>query len=706
MSKTVILAEKPSQASAYADAFDHSERKDGHFVVSDKEFANAVITYGFGHLVSLFSPEDYHEKWKKWDLNTLPLLPTEYRFKVSDGKQKQYTIVKKHLDEADTIIIATDGDREGEAIARLIINLSGNNHKQLKRLWINSLEKEEIKNGFHHLRNGEEFYSSYKEAETRQIADWLVGMNLSRLYTLYMQKNGMKGVFSIGRVQTPTLYLIYQRNKEIAEFVSKPFYELYGRFSHKKGVYQGKYAGRFDSEFDLEAFKEKQEISDSAPGQITSVKTEEKKQYAPKLFSLSDLQATANKRFHYSASETLKIVQGLYEKKLVSYPRTDTNYISRPEFDYLKNALPSYLNLVNETIAEPQLKENKRYVDGANVQEHYAIIPTRTLPNLAALSQKERNMYALILYRTLSMFEKPYIYDETTIETTVHAVLFKTTGKVEKVMGWRKFYKNEKEMKKTTEENQTLPTVREGDAVASHFYTKEGKTQPPKYYTEGTLITAMKNVGRDAEDEENKAILRETEGIGTEATRANVIETLKKQDYITLQKNNVLVTPKGETLCEVIQNDEIANASMTAKWEKYLKKIRNQEGTQEAFLSSITNFIHHLIQKVPDTFENSAIKKHTEKGEANTVMGVCPQCCKNVLDKGKFFGCAGYREGCTFTLPKKWSEKTLTKKNVKDLLSKQETSLIKGFKSKKGTPFNAKLKLVNNKLAFYFPNPK
>ena len=265
MGYVLILAEKPSQASAYADAFDHSERKDGYFVVSDKEFSHAVITYGFGHLVALFSPEDYHEEWKKWDLNTLPLLPTEYRFKVSDG---------------------------------------------------------------------EAFYSSYKEAETRQIADWLVGMNLSRLYTLYMQKNGMKGVFSIGRVQTPTLYLIYQRNIEIAAFVSKSFFELYGRFSHKKGIYQGKYAGRFDSEYDLEAFKKKHELNDHAPGKITSVKTEEKKQFAPKLFSLSDLQATANKRFHYSASETVKVVQGLYEKKLVSYPRTDTNYIGSPEFDY------------------------------------------------------------------------------------------------------------------------------------------------------------------------------------------------------------------------------------------------------------------------------------------------------------------------------------------------------------------------------------
>ncbi|MDG4641523.1 type IA DNA topoisomerase [Enterococcus faecium] len=219
-------------------------------------------------------------------------------------------------------------------------------------------------------------------------------------------------------------------------------------------------------------------------------------------------------------------------------------------------------------------------------------------------------------------------------------------------------------------------------------------------------MTAMKNVGRDAEDEDNKVILKETEGIGTEATRASVIETLKKQDYITLQKNDILVTTKGETLCEVIQHDEIANATMTAKWEKYLKRIRNHEGTQEAFLNSITNFIRHLIQKVPGTFETIDIKTYAEKGNSDTVIGVCPQCQKDIIDKGKFFGCTGYREGCSLTLPKKWSGKTLTKKNIKDLLVKQETSLIKGFKSKKDTPFNAKLKLVNNKLAFDFPNPK
>lgn len=705
MNKTVILAEKPSQASAYAEAFAKSERKDGYYAISDKDFPNTVITYGFGHLVSLYNPEDYDKDLKRWQLQTLPIIPKNFKFKVGSGKSKQYNIVKKQLDEADTIIIATDGDREGEAIARLIINLSGNEKKPLKRLWINSLEKDEIKKGFRQLRNGEEFYSTYKEAETRQIADWLVGINLSRLYTLYMQKNGMQGVFSIGRVQTPTLYLIYQRNKEIDQFISKPFYELYANFKHGNGSYKGKYAGRFNNEEELNDFKEKNNLTNHLPGNVEEVKTEEKKIYAPKLFSLSDLQATANKTLGYGASETLKIMQGLYEKKVVSYPRTDCNYIGSPEFEYLKGNLSNYLNLVGETIESPQLSENKRYVDGKKVQEHYSIIPTRTLPNLEKLTDKERNIYNLVLYRTLAIFEKPYVYDETKITTTIHTVPFKTTGKIEKELGWKKLYAKEKNDNKEDIET-TLPNVLKNDPVDSKLETKKGMTQPPKHYTEGTLITAMKNVGGTSDNKENKDILKETEGIGTEATRANVIETLKKQEYITIQKKNILVTEKAKTLCEIIKNDEITNADMTAKWEKYLKKIRNEVGTQEAFLQSITNFINHLINNVQETFQNSDIKTHVKEISTDKAIGKCPICQKELIDKGKFYGCTGYKEGCKFSLPKKWSSKTLTKKNISDLLTKKETTTIKGFKNKKGTSFNAKLQLKNNKLEFIFDNKK
>ncbi|MBE9885864.1 DNA topoisomerase III [Enterococcus faecium] len=611
-------------------------------------------------------------------------------------------MVKKHLDEAETIVIATDSDREGEAIARLIINLSGNSRKTIKRLWINSLETSEIKKGFQNLKDGQAFYSTYKEAETRQIADWLVGINLTRLYPLYMQKNGMRGVFSVGRVQTPTLFLIYQRNEEIKHFVSKPFYELYATFTHSNGKYKGKYKKRFDTLENLDGFKETNQLEQAENAEVTNVKVEEKRQYAPKLFSLSDLQSFANKRFKYSADKTLSIAQKLYEKKVLSYPRSDTNYIGSPEFDYLKSNLNRYLELAGVDISEPQLNENKRYVDGSKVQEHYAIIPTKTLPQLSDLTKDEKNIYLLVLYRTLAIFEKPYIYDETTIDTAINQVLFQSKGKTEKERGWKRLYKQEEKDK----DDPFLPEVTVHDSVAFSLETKEGKTQLPNYYTEGTLLTAMKHVGRAMDDKDSKDILKETEGIGTEATRASIIETLKKQDYITISKSKIYVTEKGELLCRIIAEDEIANAGMTAQWERYLKKIRSQQGTQEAFLGSIERFVQHLIEKVPQNFqekkENIAdVASHMKQEK---VIGTCPKCQNSVVDKGKFYGCSGYKDGCKFTLPKRWSQKALTKKNVQDLLSKRETSLIKGFKSKKGSNFSAKLTLNDEmKLAFEFP---
>lgn len=599
-------------------------------------------------------------------------------------------------------MIATDSDREGEAIARLIINLSGNSRKTIKRLWINSLETSEIKKGFQNLKDGQAFYSTYKEAETRQIADWLVGINLTRLYTLYMQKNGMRGVFSVGRVQPPTLFLIYQRNEEIKHFVSKLFYELYATFTHSNGKYKGKYKERFDTLENLDGFKETNQLEQAENAEVTNVKVEEKRQYAPKLFSLSDLQSFANKRFKYSADKTLSIAQKLYEKKVLSYPRSDTNYIGSPEFDYLKSNLSRYLELAGVGISEPQLNENKRYVDGSKVQEHYAIIPTKTLPKLSDVTKDEKNIYLLVLYRTLAIFEKPYIYDETTIDTAINQVLFQSKGKTEKERGWKRLYKQEEKDK----DDPLLPEVTVNDSVAFALETKEGKTQPPNYYTEGTLLTVMKHVGRAMDDKDSKDILKETEGIGTEATRASIIETLKKQDYITISKSKIYVTEKGELLCRIIAEDEIANAGMTAQWERYLKKIRSQQGTQEAFLGSIERFVQHLIEKVPQNFQDKKENIADVAGhmEQENVMGRCPKCQNSVVDKGKFYGCSGYKDGCKFTLPKRWSQKALTKKNVQDLLSKRETSLIKGFKSKKGSNFSAKLTLNDEmKLAFEFP---
>lgn len=687
MKKTVILAEKPSQAKAYSEAFDKVKRQKGYYIVSNEDLKEAIITYGFGHLVSLFSPGEYDKKFNKWDLNNLPILPDPFKFKVTKDKKEQFNIVKKHLDNADEIIIATDLDREGEAIARFIINHSGNSNKKIKRLWINSLEKEEIKKGFKNLKNGEDFILTFKEAESRSFADWIVGMNLSVLYSLHMQKNGIQGTFSIGRVQTPTLYLIYKRNKEIDEFTSKPFYELYSKFTHENGKYKGKYLERFNSKEELKTFKEENNLTKSE-GIVDEVNTKEKKEYAPKLFSLNDLQSEMNKKYNYGASETLKIMQSLYEKKIVSYPRTDSNYIGSPEFDYLKSNLSNYLNLVGEVIELPQLSENKRYVDGSKVQEHYSIIPTKTIPNLEKLSEKEKSVYESILYRTISIFETPYIYDETIIISKVENVDFKTTGKTEKSKGWKKLFKDDEEDKE-----KPLPSVLKGDKVKSDLEHKEGKTTPPKYYTEGTLITAMKNVGRSLENEEDQDILKEIEGIGTVSTRANTIESLKHQKYIENKKNKIIVTEKGKVLCETINNTEITNAELTADWEKYLKKIGEGKGTQKAFIESITRFINHLIKEVPKTFENSNVKVKAKKIQDDKKVGVCPSCQNNIIDKNKFYCCSGYPD-CQFTLNKYFRKKKLTKKNIEELLEGSE-SIVTNLKSKNGKKYNAKVGLNN-----------
>lgn len=700
MNKLVILAEKYNQAVAYTKAFNSVERRDGYFIVKGHYKAKEIIiTYAIGHLVELYNPDDYDSEWKKWSMSTLPIFPNEYLFKISSSKSKQYKIVKNHLDSADKIIIGTDPDREGESIAHLIIRFSGNEHKPMKRLWVNSREVAEIEKALNDLRDTADYYPSYISAETRQIADWLVGINLSRLYTLQLNSIGIQETFSIGRVQTPTLNLIYQRNKTIDNFISNDFYEIEAEFKHDNGTYIGKFKQRFNSLSDLNEFIVTNLDQSDKQAIIKNVTSEKKNIHAPNLFSLSDLQSLANKKYKYSADKTLTIVQKLYENEILSYPRTDSNYIGTPEFDYLKKNLDRYLELINETIETPLLHENKRYVDSNKVKEHYAIIPTSTLPKLEKLDKDEKNIYLMVLYRTLAIFEKPYEYQETKIETVINQIVFFTSGKVKISDGWKRLISDT-----TEDQNKILPLVTINDLLPYQLITKNGKTTPPKYYTEGTLIVAMKNVSKDISDIENKGVLRKIEGIGTEATRASIIETLKKQQYIIIKNNVIHVTKKGNLLCSIIENDEIANVEMTATWEKYLKQIEESKGSQETFIKSIKNFISHVIDKVPNSMSNNQDRYNDEISsmQEESIIGTCPMCKQNIMNKGKFYGCTGYLEGCTFTIPRQWSSKTIPKKNVIELITKGITTEIKGFKSKKGNKFNARLKIDNNKLQFDF----
>ncbi|MFL0366127.1 DNA topoisomerase III [Pseudobacillus sp. 179-B 2D1 NHS] len=708
MNTTVILAEKPSQGAAYAEAFQKVKRADGYFQVEDNRFfdGQAFITWGFGHLVELVQPEAYKDEWKVWDMKFLPILPNTFKFQVAKDKKKQFQVVKNLLKQANEIVVATDCDREGENIARSIIEMAGVSNKPTKRLWINSLEVEEVQKGFHQLKEGDLYLSLYLEAQARQFSDWLVGINASRFYTLMLRQKGLQDVFSVGRVQSPTLYLIYQRQREIEHFKPQPFYEYLGDVHVKEGQFEAKHKERFSSKEEAYSNLKKHGVSEGEnQGVIQKLEQTLKATKSPKLHSLSTLQGKANKLWKYSPSTVLKIVQALYEKKLITYPRTDTQYITENEFVYLKENLTSYLSCLGVEIAVAFPEPQKRFVDGQKVQEHYAIVPTKQIAQLDKLSEEERNIYQEIVLTTLSMFAPDYEYEETVVEVNVNGLLFERKGKVEKLKGWKTLFEIYEKPSEETEKPSVLPVITEGEACLVHVKLKEGITQAPKPYTEGQLIQVMKRAGKDIEDEAAKETLKETEGIGTEATRAGIIETLKGQKYIEVKRNIVSVTPKGKILCEAVEGTLLASPEMTAKWEQYLRKIGKGEGTQAAFLQKIQQFLHSLICEAPKQMDQ--LDKSVKQIKQESSIGVCPVCDKgNIHDKGKFYGCHRYREGCKFSLPKTYCDKTLSVTNIKKLINGQKTGLIKGFKSTKGRSFDAYLRIQDGKLSFEFPNKK
>ena len=703
----LILAEKPSQAQAYASALGQQEKKDGYINIKDTDY---TVTWGFGHLVELAPPETYKESFKYWNLSDLPIIPDNYVFQVGKDKNKQFNVIKRLLKETDEIIVATDSDREGENIARSIIKQANCENKPTKRLWINSLEKEEILKGFNNLKEGKDYYPSYVEAQTRQISDWLVGINLSRVYTMNLKKKGInEGVFSVGRVQTPTLHMIYKRQHEVENFVSKPFYELFADVTVENGTFKAKQNKKYETKEEVEKVYSEHNIKDENSGLIEKLETKRIKKQSPQLFSLSDLQSLINKQYKVSPSDTLKTVQGLYEKKLLSYPRTDCRFITDSEFNYLADRLEDYQGIIGYTINNPQKEPNKRYVNGSKVQEHYAIVPTKTIPSEATikgLTPLEKNVYLTVMKRTVAMFEELNEYDETTVDVLVNELIFTAKGKVMINEGWEKLLKDSaatSETVATRTENSNLPLIIEKEPCKALISTKEGKTTPPSLYTEGTLITAMKNCGKELEDIE-KEIMKEVEGIGTEATRANVLETLKRQKYIEVAKNIITVTPKGIILCKAVDGTLLSSPEMTAKWETYLKKINSGEGTQKAFLTTIGKFIGKTIEDNSDSINNSDIAQEISqlsKKEEKEFFGSCPKCKKSIVDKGKFYGCSGYSDGCRFTIQKELASKKLTKTMIKDLLSKKETKKTKGFKNKSGRDFEAILILdSSNKVTF------
>ena len=581
MSKIVILSEKPSQAKAYAAAYSVKKRDKTSIELHPCNTfpSGAIITWGIGHLVELKQPQEYKEEWGTWSLSSLPIIPDQYEFKVASRKREQFNAVKKLFKEADVIINACDVDREGSNIFYSIYNMTGVKNKVIKRLWINSLEMDEVRKGFSNQKDNQKDKLMYYEAKTRQISDWLVGMSGSRLYTLLLREKGFKDVMSIGRVQSPTVYLIYQRHLEIENFVSKPFFEIEADFIAANGTYKGKVKVKSDKREDIQNLIDQHKITDRNDGYVTSIIKKEKRKKSPQLHALSTLQTTANRKWKYSPAQVLKLAQSLYEKKLLTYPRTDTAFITENEFFYLLKNLESYQELIGKSFKIMSTEPNKRFVDGSKVQEHYAIIPTKTIPTVSTiegLSLEERNIYFEILNTTLAMFHSDYVFEETKIMTDVNGLEFETIGHTEISRGWQDLFEDigkEEESDSKGEESVVLPLLKKEEKVVSVVNIKEGVTTPPKPYTEGQLITMMKTCGQTVEREEDKEILKEVEGLGTEATRSGIIETIKKHGYIEVKKNIVHVTEKGKILCESIKGNLLSSPSMTASGKRILSRL-------------------------------------------------------------------------------------------------------------------------------------
>ncbi|MFV0561022.1 MAG: DNA topoisomerase III [Enterococcus sp.] len=717
--KTVILAEKPSQAKAYADSFKKSARKDGYYEIIDPLYPEgAIITYGFGHLVDMVPPGTYDPRWKKWSLEELPIFPEKYRFEVPRDKKKQFAIVKKFLKDAETIVIATDSDREGESIAWSIIQQAGafTKGKTYLRLWINSLEKDAIYQGFQNLQPGQNYFPKFKEAQSRQIADWLIGMNGSPLYSLLLRKKGITGSFSLGRVQTPTLFMIYQLQEAIKVFVKEPYFEGSALITSQAGEFSGKLdpKKKFKTKDEVIAYlKEKGAVPGEQEGVIRDVETKQKSLVSPRLFTLSSLQSRMNQLMKASAKATLEATQGLYEAKFLSYPRTDTPFITDSEHAYLVQNLERYKSFFGlETTETPVHQAKRRFVQNDQVQEHHAIIPTKTIPTKARyekLSPLQKAIYQQVVKTTIAMFAKEYVYEETTVFTGVQQLVLKSVGKVPIHLGWRQILPvGKKEQQKDT----LLPKVMAGESVRVTLETLEKETQPPKPYTEGTLITAMKTAGKTVDDEQAQEILNEVEGIGTEATRANIIETLKKKEYIQVEKNYLYVTPKGSILCQAVEKEALlTSAEMTAKWEGYLNKIGKQEGSQEAFLANIKKYITHLLDVVPQQLEQTdmtqlqaAHKQVQSEKPATGLLGVCPKCKKGKVNLYPKIATCNNKE-CDFKLWPTIAKKKLTKTAMKELLKDGRTSKpVKGMKGKKGS-FDAYIVLKEDfTTGFEFPN--
>lgn len=685
----LIIAEKPSLGREIANTLGVKSRETASILTSSGD----RVTWAFGHLLQQAEPDHYlsdsvptNEKGKKvWRLEDLPILPEEFAMIVKDkdifAHMKQ---IKVWINEADSIIHAGDPDREGQIIVDEILEML-NNKKPVQRLWLQDLTQKGISRALANMKDNQAYAPLSHSALGRQRGDWLVGMNLTRAMTLV---NSTRSLLSVGRVQSAVAMLVVQRDLAIENFVAKDFFEL---FAHTQNALSAKYIMTDDMTDDqgyctnasvLEAVK--QQVLNKGYITVDEVNRKTVKSNAPLPYSLSLLQKEANKRYGFSAQQVLDIAQKLYEAKLTSYPRTDCQYLAENQHGQAKQILESLSTSYATAVAGADASLKSSAYNDSKVTAHTAIIPTGK--EAQGLSDSEQKLFDMIAIAFIAQFYPAQISEATEIKLSCDHHKFIAKGKVVVEKGWTAIIDDESK-------DKTLPSVAQGDQLAlSDVELVAKKTTPPQRFTEGTLIDAMLNIAKYVTNESDKAQLKESDGIGTEATRGNIIETLKTREYIEVKGKQIISTTKARDLMQVLPS-ELSSPVMTATWERKLKEVESKTLTLEAFEQDIKEFVKAQVETIKSM--SVAIGKSREQAQEDAALGVCPKCGKgHIIENQKAFGCSDWKAGCDFKIWREVAGKKLTKGQVKQLITKRETKdAVEGFTSKAGKVFAARLRL-------------
>ena len=660
----LCIAEKPSVAREIAAILGANTKKDGYL-----EGNGYQVTWTYGHLCTLKEPHDYLPEWKGWNYGSLPIIPARFGIKLIDidNYKKQFSIIEKLMATATEVINCGDAGQEGELIQRWVMQ-KALCKCPVKRLWISSLTEESIRDGFKTLKDASDFQSLYEAGLARAIGDWLLGMNATRIYTLKYGAN--RQVLSIGRVQTPTLALIVNRYNEIKNFIPEPYWELKTLY---RDVTFSSTKGKYKSE------DEAREVLKQIEGhefEVTSVSEKKGTESAPKLFDLTSLQVECNKKFSFSADETLKLIQSLYEKKLTTYPRVDTTFLSEdlyPKMPATLRGLKGYEPLV-ASLNLSKLPKSKKVFDNAKVTDHHAIIPTGY--NNAAMTEPERKVYDLVVRHFIANFYPECKISTTTVIGDVNGVEFKVTGKRILEPGWRAVFEygvGNKEQgagnvdlieEKDDDEGRVLPQFVKGERGEHTPDLAQKQTSPPKQYTEATLLRAMETAGKLVDNEELRDAMKEN-GIGRPSTRAAIIETLFKRNYIRKERKSLVPTQMGIDLIATIQFDLLKSAELTGQWEKKLRDIEKGTFAASQFIDELKqmvgsvvsevmkqNPIRRIVEVTPQKQEPEKPKRKSSKKTEIKEGAPCPKCGKGVIIKGRTaYGCSLWREGCDWRKP-------------------------------------------------------